>query len=285
MNLILLFLALALAVTCLTLVLRVRHVARHLAAERFAVEKVRAQLAGVEAEALRLQTVRRDFVANISHELRTPLASIKLLVETLEEGALQDDAVAAQFTRKIGQETDHLIGMAQELLDLARLEAAPAMRPRALDAAALVTNAVDRVRELARDRQIALRTELPAGTPSVWADSLQIARVFVNLLENALKFTPRGGTVLVSARPEGRFLAFSIADTGPGIPIGEESRIFERFYKADAARQRGGTGLGLSIARHIVEAQGGHIWARNREDAGACFTFTVPMASQSGAKV
>jgi two-component system phosphate regulon sensor histidine kinase PhoR len=239
------------------------------------------ELRRVEGEALRLETVRRDFVANISHELRTPLASIKLLVETLEAGALDDYEVALEFTGRIGEETDHLIGMVEELLDLARLEAAPAIHPCALDPGDVVSRVVERMRQIARTKGVALRVELAPDLPAMWADDEQVGRVFVNLLNNAITFTPEGGAVVVRAVAEGVDILFSVADTGPGIPSGEEDRIFERFYKVDTARRRGGTGLGLSIARHIVQAQGGRIWARNREDHGALFAFTIPLASAS----
>ncbi len=237
------------------------------------------ELSRVEGEALRLGTVRRDFVANISHELRTPLASIKLLVETLDAGALDDYEVALEFTRRIGEETDHLIAMVEELLDLARLEAAPAMRPCALDPEDVVTRVVERMRELAHDKGVAVRVELAPNLPPMWADDVQVSRVLVNLFSNAITFTPEGGAVVVRACAEDDSILFSVADTGPGIPAGEEDRIFERFYKVDTARRRGGTGLGLSIARHIVQAQGGRIWARNREERGALFSFTIPLAA------
>src|SRR5579884_1236350 len=133
---------------------------RRLREEQARAAEMQRQLEQVEAEAQRLQTVRRDFVANISHELRTPLASIKLLVETLEGGALGDEAVAAEFTRRIGQETDHLIGMAEELLELARLESAPAMQPARRDPAALVREAAERMETLAEERGVSIRTEL-----------------------------------------------------------------------------------------------------------------------------
>jgi len=238
-----------------------------------------AELRRVEGDALRLETVRRDFVANISHELRTPLASIKLLVETLDAGALDDYEVAIEFTRRIGEETDHLIAMVEELLDLARLEAAPAMRPCALDPEDVVTRVVERMRALACDKGVALRVECAPNLPPMWADDAQVSRVLVNLFNNAITFTPEGGAVVVRAWAEGDSILFSVADTGPGIPAGEEDRIFERFYKVDTARRRGGTGLGLSIARHIVQAQGGRIWARNREERGALFSFTIPLAA------
>lgn len=267
MNLILAVLILLLAMLCIWLALTIRRLSRTVAVERLQNEVVRTQLSGVEAEALRLHTVRRDFVANISHELRTPLASIKLLVETLEDGALHDETVAGEFLHKIGQETEHLIAMAQELLDLARLEAAPSVQPRALDPAMIVAHAAERMRELARDNEVRLQLNLPPALPRIWADDEQVGRVFVNLLSNAITYTPPGGMVTIGARVDENMLAFSVSDTGPGIPPGEEARIFERFYKADVSRRHGGAGLGLSIARHIVEAHGGTIWARNRPEA------------------
>jgi two-component system, OmpR family, phosphate regulon sensor histidine kinase PhoR len=270
-----LVLALAAATACAAATWRL---SRCLHTERAYAHDLHAQLQRTRAEAARLETARRDFVANVSHELRTPLASIKLLVDTLESGALEDPDVALTFTRRIGEETEHLIDMAEALLALARLEAAPTIHPRVLDPAALATRAVERMRELAGYKEVALRADLSRSLPPVWTDEEQVGRVFMNLLTNAIELTPQGGSVIVGARAEPRTgaVAFSVSDTGPGIPRGEEARVFERFYKVDVARRRGGTGLGLSIARHIVEAQGGRIWAQNREDGGACFTFTVP---------
>jgi two-component system, OmpR family, phosphate regulon sensor histidine kinase PhoR len=282
MTTILLVVSIVLATACAALAATIWRLQHGLRVERARTEQLRAALRHVQAEATRLERVRSDFVANISHELRTPLASIKLLVETLEAGALDDPAIARTFTGKIGAETNHLIAMAEELLSLARLEAIPTMRPRALDPATLVSQAIERMRELARQKEVDLRADFPPCLPHVWADEAQVGRVFVNLLTNAITFTPEGGPVVVSARVEPNAVAFSVSDTGPGIPSGEENRIFERFYKADPARHRGGAGLGLSIARHIVKAQGGHIWAQNGEDAGACFTFTLPVASRVG---
>jgi len=276
---VLLSLVVLLAVVCAVLGVVARRQLAALRAARARNGYLDAELSRVEGEALRLGTVRRDFVANISHELRTPLASIKLLVETLDAGALDDYEVAIEFTRRIGEETDHLIAMVEELLDLARLEAAPAMRPCALDPGGVVARVVERMRELARAKGVAVRVELAPNLPLMWADDVQVSRVLVNLFNNAITFTPEGGAVVVRACAEGERILFSVADTGPGIPAGEEDRIFERFYKVDTARRRGGTGLGLSIARHIVQAQGGRIWARNREERGALFSFTIPLAA------
>jgi two-component system phosphate regulon sensor histidine kinase PhoR len=282
MTTMLLVVSIVLATTCTALAATIWCLHHSLRVERARAEQLRSALRHVEAAAMRLERVRSDFVANISHELRTPLASIKLLVETLETGALNDPTSARTFTYKIGVETNHLIAMAEELLSLARLEALPAMQPSALDPATLVGQAIERMRELACQKEVGLCAALPPCLPRVWANEAQVGRVFVNLLTNALTFTPEGGCVGISAHVERDAVAFSVADTGPGIPSGEEQRIFERFYKADPARQRGGTGLGLSIARHIVQAHGGQIWAQNREEGGACFTFTLPVATKVG---
>jgi two-component system phosphate regulon sensor histidine kinase PhoR len=167
--------------------------------------------------------------------------------------------------------------MTQELLDLARIEAAPSTHPTVFDPGLAVCEVVERMRTLANGKRLQLTAEPVPTVPEVRADRDQVCRVLVNLLNNAIKFTPEGGQVCVSSYLEPDAVAISVSDTGPGIPAGEESRIFERFYKVDTARQRGGTGLGLSIARHIVEAQGGEIWVRNRPEGGACFTFTLPV--------
>ena len=274
MTTLLLVVSIALASACAALAATIWRLHHGLRVERARTEQLRSALRHVEAAATRLERVRSDFVANISHELRTPLASIKLLVETLEAGALDDAASARTLTCKIGAETNHLIAMAEELLSLARLEALPAMQRGALDPATLVSQAIERMRELARQKEVGLRADLPPCLPHVWADEAQVGRVFVNLLTNALTFTPKGGPVVVSAHVELNAVAFSVSDTGPGIPSGEENRIFERFYKADPARHRGGAGLGLSIARHIVKAHGGHIWAQNCAEGSACVTHS-----------
>lgn len=277
-----LYLLIALMASCVALGVAVWQYRSQRDAARADAAYIEAQLRHVETETRRLETVRRDFVANISHELRTPLASIKLLVETLETGALDDYGVALNFTHRIGEETNHLIGMAEELLELARLEAAPTMHPQRIEAGAVVAHAVERMKAIARNKGVVLSTAVPAGLPALWVDPEGTGRVFVNLLNNALNFTPPGGTVQVRAQLVPDEVLFHVEDTGPGIPKGEEHRIFERFYKVDAARQRGGVGLGLSIARHILEAQGGRIWARNRDEGpGARFSFTLPTVERA----
>ena len=228
-----------------------------------------------------LRTVRRDFVANVSHELRTPLASIRLLVDTLEAGALDDGDVAASFVHRIGVETDQLVQMVNELLELSRIESGQLpFRRESVSVAEVVADAVSRLSVVAEDRGIAVSTDVSDSLPPASADRDQAVQVLLNLLFNAIKFTPNGGSVHIKAGYHDKFVEIAVIDTGVGIHQDDLSRIFERFYKSDKSRvrSRGGTGLGLPIARHIVEAHGGSIWAESKEGYGSTFTFTLPTA-------
>jgi len=226
----------------------------------------------------RLETVRRDFISNVSHELRTPLASLKALTETLQEGALEDPKAARRFLGRIETEVDALSQMAQELLELTRIESGQV--PLALKAAApaaLLASAAERMRAQAERAGLALRVEPLPDLPEVLADPPRLEQVLVNLIHNALKFTRPGGEVVLSAAAQEGFVRFAVADTGVGISPDDLPRIFERFYKADRARSGGGTGLGLSICRHLVEAHGGQIGAESEEGRGSTFFFTIPV--------
>jgi two-component system phosphate regulon sensor histidine kinase PhoR len=226
----------------------------------------------------RLETVRRDFISNVSHELRTPLASLKALTETLQEGALEDPKAARRFLGRIETEVDALTQMAAELLELTRIESGQV--PLELNDAvpsALLHSAAERMRAQAERAGLVLMVEAATDLPRVGADSPRLEQVLVNLIHNAVKFTGPGGSVTLSAENAGKFVCFSVRDSGAGIPEDDLERIFERFYKADRARSSGGTGLGLSIARHIIEAHGGTIWAESLEGRGSTFFFTIPI--------
>jgi len=226
----------------------------------------------------RLETVRRDFISNVSHELRTPLASLKALTETLSDGALEDPKAARRFLGRIEIEVDALTQMATELLELTRIESGQVpLELKAVAAQKILDSSADRMRAQAVRAGLLLRAEVPASMSEVMADPVRLEQVLVNLIHNAIKFTPPGGEIILSARQEGNFARFAVKDTGAGIPEDDLERIFERFYKADRARSSGGTGLGLSIARHIVEAHGGKIWAESTEGRGSIFSFTVPI--------
>ncbi len=227
----------------------------------------------------RLERVRRDFVANISHELRTPLASLKALVETLRDVALDDPPAARRFLDRAEAEVDALTQMVQELLELSRLESGQApLKVRPVGVAEVVVPPAERLRPQAERAGLKMSFDLPEDLPPVQADPERVAQVVVNLVHNAIKFTPPGGRIQVAARRAGDEVQVSVEDTGIGIPREDLERIFERFYKADRARSSGGTGLGLAIAKHVVQAHGGRIWAESVEGRGSTFYFTLPVA-------
>jgi len=226
----------------------------------------------------RLEMVRRDFVSNVSHELRTPLASLKALVDTLAEGALEDPPAARRFLLRMENEIDNLTQMVQELLELSRIESGKVpLERRAIIPVELLTPAVERMQVQAERAGLKLRLTCPTDLPPVSADPKRMEQVLVNLLHNAIKFTPPGGEIDVSASRGSNSVVFIIHDTGVGIAPDALPRIFERFYKADRARSGGGTGLGLSIARHLVEAHGGKIWAESIVSQGSTFYFSLPI--------
>ena len=228
--------------------------------------------------------MRREFVGNVSHELRTPLASLKALVETLEEGAIEDPPAAREFLAQMHVEVDSLAQLVQELLELSRIESGQAqLKLESVDPLELLRTAKRRLLRQAERMGVAILVEedsaLPAVpvVPTVRADAQLIERVLLNLVHNALKFSPAGGRVRLSASPTPDGIRFTVADTGIGLPADDLERIFERFYKVDRSRASRGTGLGLAIAKHIVQAHGGKIWAESAgEGHGSAFHFTLP---------
>lgn len=227
----------------------------------------------------RLETIRRDFVSNVSHELRTPLASLKALTETLQEGALEDPPAAKRFLQRMEDEIDNLTQMVRELLDLSRIESGrvPFDR-RPVSPQSMIANAAERMRLQAERSGLSIEVEDNTSIPEVLADAERIEAVLVNLIHNAIKFTPPGGQITVDIRQENDQVIFLVRDTGIGIKPQDQSRIFERFYKADQSRSSGGTGLGLSIARHTIEAHKGRIWLESQPDQGSTFYFSLPVA-------
>ncbi|MBI2914561.1 MAG: PAS domain-containing protein [Firmicutes bacterium] len=234
----------------------------------------------------RLEQVRSDFVLNVSHELRTPLTAVKGLLESLLDGAMQDPETARRFLSLAQRETDRMVALVGDLLDLARLESHNtdiAMGPVSVREA--VSEAVDLLQGRVAGKRLKLEQDIPGDLPAVKGNVDLIRQVFVNLLENAIKFTEPEGTVSVRARlspsPKvpGQWMECRVADTGPGIPQKQLPRIFERFYRTDAARSRdsGGTGLGLSIVKHIVDRHGGTVEAQSELGAGSTFVLLLPV--------
>ena len=234
----------------------------------------------------RLERVRRDFVSNISHELRTPLASLRALTETLRDGALDDPAAGPRFLDSVETEVDALAQMVQELLELSRIESGQVpFRFSPVPVSETVLTPVERLQPLAARGNIDLIVDLPPRLPRVYADAERIHQVVTNLVHNALKFSPTGGAVRISASSDhgDQQVTVSVTDTGIGVPAEDKDRIFERFYKTDRARAGGGTGLGLAIAKHIVQAHGGQIWVESIENRGSTFSFTLAVA-ENGAQ-
>ncbi len=230
------------------------------------------------SEMRRFQTTRRDFVSNISHELRTPLASIKAAVETLQDGALQDTSVATDFLSRMEQEVDHLTQLVGELGELSGIESGRQLEMTAVDLRALIEDTVARLRSLAERSSLSIITDVPSDLPKVRADANRIFQVLMNLVHNAIKFTPSEGQITVSALLKQDRVVVSVSDTGIGIAPENQSRIFERFFKTDKSRASEGSGLGLAIAKHIIQAHNGEIWVKSEQGKGSTFSFSLPRA-------
>lgn len=223
------------------------------------------------------QQAMRDFVANVSHELKTPLTSIQGYAQALLDGAAKDPSHAAQV---IHDEADRMGRLVGELLELAKLDAGQAGFSRGpVDLAALLNAVVDRLSLKAKENAIELERQL-GWLPTLIGDGDRLAQVFTNLIDNALKHTPHGGTVRLSVESSGGWITIHVDDSGAGIPAEELSRIFQRFYQVDKARSSGGTrgaGLGLAISREIVQAHGGTLNVQSIPGRGSRFTVRLPI--------
>lgn len=236
-------------------------------------------------ELRRLEGVRRDFVANVSHELRTPLTSIRALVETLEAGALHDPAVSSEFLHRIVSEVDRLAALVDELLDLARLESGRVrLKLEPIDAEAAIRRTLRRLAPQTEQAHLVVDFEVEPDMPSFVGDRDRVDQVLLNLVHNAIKFTPTGGIISLCARRAGDAIEFQVRDSGVGVDPEDMPRLFERFYKADRARHSQGTGLGLAIAKHIVQVHGGTIWAEPNAPRGTVFIVRLPIAGPTVAE-
>jgi two-component system, OmpR family, phosphate regulon sensor histidine kinase PhoR len=231
-------------------------------------------------ELRKLERVRRDFVANVSHEFRTPLTAIQGFAETLLAGAMDDPQNRERFLEIIVEHSRRLARLTEDLLKLSKMDADRLeLEIRRVSVSQLVESCIETARHRATEKEIAISVQPFNGVPDIAGDRRRLAEVLQNLLDNALQYTLSRGEIFVSAEPRDGEVVFTVADTGIGIPKADQSRIFERFYRVDAARSRelGGTGLGLSIAKHIVEVHGGRIWVDSEVGRGSQFHFTVPI--------
>jgi len=232
----------------------------------------------MSAELDQLDRLRRDLVANVSHELKTPISALRAHLENLLDGVERPDPETLQVMLTQSERLGRLV---DQLLDLSRLESGDVPLHREdVPLAPLVSEVLSEIEVARAGRGVEIRGSVPGDLPSVYADRERIHQVLFNLLDNAVRFTPEGGRVTVSAETHDGSIDVHVADTGPGIPPEHLPRLFERFYRADPARAQkdGGTGIGLAIARSVVEAHGGRIWADSRPGEGSMFTFELPVA-------
>ncbi|MCU1426895.1 MAG: signal transduction histidine kinase [Actinomycetia bacterium] len=230
------------------------------------------------SEARRVESVRRDFVANVSHELKTPIGALTLLAETIASG--EDATVMQQLADRVVREADRLGRIVDDLLNLSLIEAQENPKREPLPLPLLIADALDQVRFAAELGDVPLTLATPVPDVEIVCDRRQVLSALVNLLENAVKYSDEGAEVEVAAQLETGRACISVRDHGIGIPKRDLERIFERFYRVDRARSRqtGGTGLGLSIVRHVAQAHGGEVTVESVEGEGSTFTLHMPFA-------
>jgi two-component system phosphate regulon sensor histidine kinase PhoR len=233
------------------------------------------------SDLVRLNRARRDMVANISHELRTPIANIRLIIDSLfHEDEKPKRKRSITSLQAIARETDSLLWIMQEMLDLSMIESGQSI-VRMVDVPLrdLVEDAVERMEEQAAAKELKIVHDVPKKR-YVLCDWDQIRRVLINLIHNAIKWSPPNGKITIEAHNGGDEITLIVSDEGPGVPDDQVERIFERFYQVDSSRSGNeGTGLGLAICKHIVEAHGGQIWAEGKTQAkGGRFLFTLAAA-------
>jgi two-component system phosphate regulon sensor histidine kinase PhoR len=224
----------------------------------------------------RLERMRSEFVANVSHELKTPIAAIRGFAETLLDGDV-DAETQQSFLRTIYDESNRMSNLVTDLLELSKLEGAEHLiQPGRVVLQEIVEQAVHRLRPEAEKHQVTLEAE-PSGDLTVWGSAERLLQVFLNLLSNAIYYTPSGGKVTVWTDVLVDRVKVHVTDTGIGIPEADQERVFERFYRVDRARSRasGGTGLGLAIVKHIINAHGGQVGVSSEVGRGSDFWFTL----------
>ncbi|HLS24180.1 MAG TPA: cell wall metabolism sensor histidine kinase WalK [Pseudogracilibacillus sp.] len=232
----------------------------------------------------KIEQERRDFVSNVSHELRTPLTTLNSYTETLIEGAWKDEELAPKFLRVIQEETGRMIRMVNSLLQLSRVDSKELQLNReTVDFTTLFHDVIDRFEmNLKEEQQIVFDRKIADESYYVWADRDRLTQVLDNIISNAIKYSPNGGTITFKLKKRYRQIVISVKDEGIGIEYEQLDKIFDRFYRVDKARTRelGGTGLGLAITRELVEAHYGQIWANSKEGEGTTIYFTLPLMNE-----
>ncbi len=250
---------------------------RRIAADAFNV--MAADLETAFGRQRELEQARRQLIAAVSHDLRNPLASMRAMVESINDGVVTDHESVGRYLIQLQHEVEYLSQLIDDLFELSQIDVGLIeMQRHWASMEDLISDTLESVSAQAAQRRLAVEGSVQEGLPSVLMDTRRMQRVLGNLVHNALRHTPSDGTIRIEAQDSGTEVLVTVADTGEGIPPEEISHIFEQFYRGDRARSRndGGSGLGLSIAQRIVAAHGGRIWAESEPGRGARFTFTLP---------
>ncbi len=244
--------------------------------------KMAAQLEKAFTTQQEMEQSRKELVAAISHDLRTPLASLQLMTEAVSDGIANEQQTAI-FLERMRFEVRYMNGLIEDLFELSQLDAGKLkLKPEQANIGDLISDTLESLRDQAASKQQNLAGEVDEDLPEITIDLHKIQRVLNNLVANAIRYTPQGGSILLKARYIHQCIAVSVSDTGEGVPVSDIERIFEPFYRSERSRGRelGGAGLGLAIARRLVEAHQGKISVESREGQGSIFTFNLPLNQQ-----
>ncbi len=236
-------------------------------------------------ELRRLEQLRQEFVANVSHELKTPLTVIRTCTENLLDGAVEDPRMREVFLNSINEQSERLLALILDLLSLGRIESGEQLLdPQEIELGEFIPACLENQVINAQAKQSTLEFLPQAENVMVWADEESLETILLNLVDNAIKYSQAGATIQVSWAHQGEKTEIQVRDNGPGIPLRDQSRIFERFYRVDKARSRelGGTGLGLSIVKHLVQAMSGTIQVQSELGKGSTFIVTLPRNKPDG---
>lgn len=229
-----------------------------------------------------LEQSRRQLVATVSHDLRTPLATMRAMIESINDGVVTDTETIQRYMATVQHEIEYLSRLIDDLFELSRIDAGLLelhLEPASLDD--LISDTLEALSEQARHRQLTLQGYVDAGIPAIVMDMSRVQRVLYNLVQNAVRHTPADGSIVIHATDAGDEVRVTVMDTGEGIPEDDVPKIFDRFGRQPRARAPSGSGLGLTIAKGIVELHGGRIWAESAVGQGAKFTFTLPKAAST----